>query len=106
MKKTGNANTTLRIGMYKGRSLADVWAEDSGYLCWFYETVEGCETVKQAIASLPRFAARLTAWKEKRELKDKTLEQRIEQVVAKMFAVQPTPAELDSLCDHLFCPEG
>jgi hypothetical protein len=72
------------------------------YLCWFFDTVEGYENVKQAIAALPGFSARLAKHRERKQLKDETLEQRIEEVVCRMFAVEPSPAELDALCDELF----
>ena len=58
--------------------------------------------LKEAIAALPEFPARLAKYRERKGLKDKTLEQRIEEVVARMFAVEPTPQETDDLCDRLF----
>ena len=64
--------------------------------------MDGYEDVKRAIAALPEFPARLAKYKERKQIKDKTLEQRIEEVVARMFAVDPSPAELDALCDELF----
>ena len=97
----------MPIGKHKGKALAAVMQEEPSYLCWFYDTVDGFEDIKQAIAALPEFAARLAKYRERKQLKDKTLEQRIEEVVCRMFAVEPSPAEVDSLCDRLFNgPEG
>ena len=45
----------LPFGKHKGRTLAAVLQEEPSYLCWFVETVEGCEDVKQAILALPGF---------------------------------------------------
>ena len=92
----------LPFGKHKGKSLATILAEEPSYLCWFYHTVDGYDDVKQALAALPEFPARLAKYKERKQTKDKALEQRIEEVVARMFAVEPTPAELDALCDELF----
>jgi hypothetical protein len=64
--------------------------------------VDGNEELKQAIAALPGFPARLARYRERKGLKDRSLEQRIEEVVARMFAVDPTPQETDDLCDRLF----
>ena len=86
----------------QGQGVSVVFAEEPGYLCWFYDAVDGNEELKQAIAALPEFPARLAKYRERKGLKDKTLEQRIEEVVARMFAVEPTPQETDALCDRLF----
>jgi hypothetical protein len=39
---------------------------------------------------------------ERKGLREKTLDQKIEEVVSRMFAVEPTPQETDALCDRLF----
>jgi hypothetical protein len=101
-KKKQDTEPVMPFGKYKGKSLATIVAEEPSYLCWFYDTVDGYEDVKREIAVLPEFPARLAKYRERKQLKDKTLEQRIEEVVARMFAVEPTPAELDALCDELF----
>ena len=100
MRKT--PPTVMPFGKHKDKSLEIVLAEEPGYLCWFYDAVDGNEELKQAIAALPEFPARLAKYRERKGLKDKTLEQRIEEVVARMFAVEPTPQETDDLCDRLF----
>ena len=92
----------MPIGKHKGKALAAVMQEEPSYLCWFYDTVDGFEDIKQTIAALPGFPAILAKYRERKQLKDKTLEQRIEEVVCRMFAVEPSPAEVDSLCDQLF----
>ena len=101
-KKKKQEPTVMPIGKHKGRSLQEVLREEPGYLCWFYDTVDGNEELKQAIAALPDFPARLAKYRERKQLKDKALEQRIEEVVSRMFAVEPSPAEVDALCERLF----
>ena len=92
----------MPIGKHRGRAIAAVIQEEPSYLCRFYDTVDGFEDIKQMIAALPEFAVRLAKYRERQQIKDKTLEQRIEEVVCRMFAVEPSPAEVDSLCDQLF----
>jgi len=92
----------MPIGKHKGKSIAAIMQEEPSYLCWFYDAVDGNEEIKQAIAALPDFPARLAKYRERKGLKDRSLEQRIEEVVARMFAVEPTPQETDALCDRLF----
>jgi hypothetical protein len=92
----------MPIGKHKGKAIATILAEEPSYLAWFFDTVDGYDDLKRAIAALPDFPARLAKHRERKQLKDKTLEQRIEEVVCRMFAVEPSPAELDSLCDRLF----
>jgi hypothetical protein len=101
-KKKQDPRLEMPIGKHKGKPLTTILAEEPGYLCWFFDTVDGYEDLKQAIAALPEFPARLAKHRERKQLKEKTLEQRIEEVVCRMFAVEPSPAELDSLCDELF----
>ena len=101
-KKPKEKPIVMPIGKHKGKALSVVFAEEPGYLCWFYDTVDGFGDVKEAIAALPEFPARLTKYRERKEIKDRSLEQRIEEVVSRMFAVEPSPAELDDLCDRLF----
>ena len=101
-KRKATPEPKMPIGKHKGKAIATVLAEEPGYLCWFFESVDGYENVKQAIAAQPEFPARLAKHRERKQLKDKTLERRIEEVVSRMFAVEPSPAELDALCDELF----
>jgi hypothetical protein len=96
----------MPIGKHKGKAIAAILAEEPSYLAWFFDTVDGYDDVKQAIAALPEFPARLAKYRERKQLKDKTLDQRIEEVVARMFAVEPNPADLDALCDELFHGEA
>ena len=105
-KKKQAPEPGMPIGKHKGKSFATILAEEPTYLCWFYDTVEGYDDVKRAIAALPEFPARLAKYRERKQLKDKSLDQRIEEVVARMFAVEPSPAELDALCDELFHGEA
>jgi hypothetical protein len=101
-KKKRQEPTVMPFGKHKGKALSVVITEEPSYLAWFYDVVDGNEELKQAIAALPDFPARLAKYRERKGLKDKTLEQRIEEVVARMFAVEPTPQETDDLCDRLF----
>jgi hypothetical protein len=101
-KKRQEPAPGMPLGKHKGKALSVVFAEEPGYLCWFHDVVDGNEELKKAIAALPEFPARLAKYRERKGLKDKTLEQRIEEVVARMFAVEPTPQETDDLCDRLF----
>jgi hypothetical protein len=96
------AEVRFPIGKHKGQGIASVFAEEPSYLCWFYDAVDGFENIKRAIASLPDFSARLAKYQERKQIKDKSLEQRIEEVLRRMFAIEPTPAELDDLCGQLF----
>jgi ribosomal protein S27AE len=92
----------LPFGKHKGKAISVILVEEPGYLCWFHDAVDGTEEVKQAIAALPQFPMQLAQYRERKGLKDKTLDQKIEEVVARMFAVEPTPQEIDDLCDRLF----
>ena len=101
-KKKQEPATVMPFGKFRNKPLEIVFAEEPGYLCWFYDVVDGNEELKEAIAALPEFPARLAKYRERKGLKDRSLEQRIEEVVARMFAVEPTPQETDALCDRLF----
>ena len=94
--------TVMPIGKFKGRALSEILNEEPSYLAWFYDHVDGNEELKQAISALPDFPARLAKYRERKEIKDRSLEQRIEEVVARMFAVEPTRQETDDLCERLF----
>ena len=101
-RKKTETQTEMPIGKHKGKPLAAVLAEEPSYLCWFFDTVDGYEDLKRAIAALPGFPARLAKHRERKQFKEKTLERRIEEVVSRMFAVEPSPTEIDDLCDELF----
>jgi hypothetical protein len=101
-KKKKQEPLVMPFGKHKGRALSEILNEEPSYLAWFYDHVDGNEELKQAIAALPEFPARLAKYRERKEIKNKTLEQRIEEVVARMFAVEPSPAEVDDLCERLF----
>ena len=94
-----------RSASTRAGDLQDVFAEEPGYLCWFYDAVDGNEELKQAIAALPEFPARLAKYRERRSVKH-TLEETIEDVVTRMFRVEPTQGEIDTLCDELFHQDG
>ena len=96
----------LPFGKHKGKVISVVFAEDSGYLCWFHDVVDGNEELKQAMEALPGFPARLAAYRERRSVKQRTLEEAIEDVVTRMFRVEPTQGEIDTLCDELFHQDG
>ena len=96
----------LPFGKFKGRTLVDVMREEPGYLCWFYDTIEDQRELKAAMEALPGFPARLAAYRERRSVKEKSLEQRIEDVVTRMFRVEPTQGEIDTLCDESVRPGG
>jgi hypothetical protein len=96
----------LPFGKFKGRTLREIMHEEPGYLCWFYDTVEDQQDIKAAMEALPGFPARLAAYRERRSVKEKSLEQRIEEVVTRMFRVEPSQEEVDRLCDELFHQDG
>ena len=96
----------LPFGRFKGRTLVDVMREEPSYLCWFHDTVEDRRELKAAMEALPDFPARLAAYRERRSVKQRTLEETIEDVVTRMFRVEPTQGEVDRLCDELFDPGG
>ena len=101
-KKKKQEPPVMPFGKHKGRALSEILDEEPTYLAWFYDHVDGNEGLKEAIATLPEFPARLAKYRERKEIKNKTLDQKIEEVVARMFAVEPTPQETDALCDRLF----
>ncbi len=96
----------LPFGKHKDRTLGDVMHEEPGYLCWFHDTVEDQRELKAAMEALPDFAGRLAAYRERRSVKERTLEETIEEVVTRMFRVEPTQGEIDTLCDELFHQDG
>ena len=96
----------LPFGKHKGRTLRAVFDEEPGYLCWFYDSVEDQRELKAAMEALPEFRARLAAYRERRSVKRRTLEETIEDVVTRMFRVEPTQGEIDTLCDELFHQDG
>ena len=96
----------LPFGKFKGRTLGEVMHEEPTYLCWFYDTIEDQRELKAAMEALPGFPARLAAYRERRSVKRRTLEETIEDVVTRMFRVEPTQGEIDTLCDELFDPSG
>ena len=52
-KKKQETQTEMPIGKHKGKTLASIIAEEPSYLCWFFDTVEGYDDLKRAIAALP-----------------------------------------------------
>ena len=42
----------MPIGKHKGKAIAAILAEEPSYLAWFFDTVDGYDDVKQAIAAL------------------------------------------------------
>ncbi len=96
----------LPFGKHKGRTLREIMHEEPGYLCWFHDTIEDQRELKAAMEAMPDFPARLAAYRERRSVKQRTLEETIEAVVARMFRVEPTQGEIDTLCDELFDPSG
>jgi hypothetical protein len=96
----------LPFGKHKGRTLREIMKEEPTYLCWFYDTIENQQDIKRAMEALPDFPARLAAYRERRSVKEKSLEQRIEDVVTRMFRVEPSQGEIDTLCDELFHQDG
>ena len=106
MKGKKEVETVLPFGKHKGRTLQEVMREEPGYLCWFYDSVEDQQDIKRAMEALLGFPARLAAYRERRSVKQRTLEEAIEDVVTRMFRVEPTQGEIDTLCDELFDPGG
>lgn len=101
-----NDEIMLPFGKFKGRTLREIMYEEPGYLCWFHDTVDDQQDIKAAMAALPGFPARLAAYRERRSVKRRTLEETIEEVVTRMFRVEPTQGEIDTLCDESFDPSG
>jgi uncharacterized protein (DUF3820 family) len=96
----------LPFGKHKGKAISVILVEEPGYLCWFHDSVEDQRELKAAMEALPGFPARLAAYRERRSVKERTLEETIEDVVTKMFRVEPTQQEVDRLCDELFRQDG
>ena len=55
MRKKKQAEPILPFGKHKGKTLATVLREEPSYLCWFVETVDGYNDLKEAIFALSDF---------------------------------------------------
>ncbi len=106
MKRKKNDEIMLPFGKFKDRTLREIMHEEPTYLAWFYDSVEDQQELKTAMEALPDFPARLAAYRERRSVKQRTLEETIEEVVTRMFRVEPTQQEVDRLCDELFHQDG
>jgi hypothetical protein len=100
-KKKTYTEPTFPFGKYRGFTPAEVMRRQPSYLCWFFETVEGCEDVKKAIVTLPGFEEHLANYRERQRRREKELRQ------APVSPFLP-PGQLESeemlarLCDQLF----
>ncbi len=92
----------LPFGKHKGRTLREIMHEDPSYLAWFYDSVEDQQDIKAAMEALPEFPMQLAKYRERKEIRGKSIDRRIEETVSRMFAVEPSPAQLDALCNRLF----
>ena len=45
----------MPFGKYRGKTIAEIFRQDSSYLAWFYCKVDGNEDIKRAIRALPGF---------------------------------------------------
>jgi len=83
------------FGKFKGRTVEEVMSVESSYLAWFADEVEGCEELKEAIRTHPRFPAVRQSYLESR---------RRRQEVEWQKGRFPKPT-IDGLCEELFKPE-
>ena len=85
-------------------TLAAVLREEPSYACWFVESIEGCQDIKEAIVALPGFQEEWAKYYERKHRKELTTRQIVEDTVREMFADEQSPSQetLDSLCDQLF----
>jgi len=103
-KKKTDEEPTMPFGKHKGKTLAAVLREEPSYLCWFVESIEGCQDIKEAIVALPGFQEEWAKYYERKHRKELTTRQIVEDTVREMFADEQSPSQetLDSLCDQLF----
>ena len=103
-KKKSQREPTFPFGKHKGKTLLTVMHEEPSYLCWFADTVEGCEDVKKAIVALPGFEGEQAKYCERQRLREARLRQMVEETVLRILQPgQPAgPEPLDRLCDRLF----
>jgi hypothetical protein len=91
----------MPFGKFKGQTLSWVYEQQPSYLAWFYETVEGCEGVKEAIRALDGIETHLTAFRGRRQPSPpKSLtptQQQVEWLMGK-FSVET----VDKVCEELF----
>jgi hypothetical protein len=93
----------LPIGKHKGRTLAVVLQEEPSYLCWFVETVEGCEDIKQAILALPGFREEQAKHYERKHRKEASVQKLVEETVCQALGAEgPTRQGTGDLYERLF----
>ena len=104
MRKKKQAEPILPFGKHKGKTLATVLQEEPSYLCWFVETVDGYNDLKEAIFALPDFQEKQAIHYARQRRKETATRQIIEESVCRILGIeQPTsPKQLDLLCDRLF----
>jgi len=83
------------FGKFKGRTVEEVMRVESTYLAWFVDQVEGCEELKEAIRSHPRFPA----------VRESYLESRRRRQEAEWQKGRFSKPTIDGLCEDLFKPE-
>ncbi len=102
-EKNSDKEPTFPFGKHKGRTLAAVLQEEPSYLCWFVETVEGCEDVKQAILALPGFREEQARHYERKRRKEASVRKPAEGTVGRVLgAEQPTRQGTGDLYERLF----
>ncbi len=103
-KKKTDSQPTFPFGKHKGKTLLAIMQEEPSYLCWFLETVEGCEDVKKAIVALPGFREQQVMYHDRKHRKDMGTRKLIEETVCRMLGTEQQlgPEQIDDLCDRLF----
>ncbi len=110
-KKKVDKELTFPFGKYKGKSLIVVMQEEPSYLCWFVQSIEGCQDIMEAFVALPGFQEEWAKYYQRKYRREMTTRQIVEDMVRDMFAgedhAEPTPEQFDDLCDRLFnAPPG
>jgi hypothetical protein len=102
-EKNSDKEPTLPFGKHKGRTLAAVLREEPSYLCWFVETVEGCEDVTQAILALPGFREEQAKHYERKHRKEASVQKLVEETVCQALGAEgPTRQGTGDLYERLF----
>ena len=81
-----------------------VLREEPSYLCWFVDTVEGCEDLKEAIVALPGFREQQVIYHDRKCRKEGNTRKLITETVCRMLGIgqPPSPEQIDDVCDQLF----
>ncbi len=83
------------FGKFRGRTVDEVMHVESDYAAWFVDQVEGCEEIKEAIRTHPRYPA----------VRDSYMESRRRRQEAEWQKGRFSKPTIDGLCEELFRPE-